>query len=395
MQRILSNIRFPGPLRSGLVSVSIFTLLLGTGWIAAEGQPHAGGFTGDAGGDSGGARSTSAGGIFDRLLFRKRAAAKRGRLFIASDRATLRLSTGRETFVLPSKASDHLGTVSEDEEDGKLSREGEKRIENNTMTPLNNALPSKEGGKLSSAFFTDSGQDSLTWLSTEDGVNFAEESGSSFLNSCRGKKVVLFVHGCCVSFKEMEGQARDMEAGLRQSMGDDVVLLAYDWATPAWLYPGSLKNMETTQIRFVHFMETLRRRLAPGQLSVVMHSLGGNLMVRYLTGPQFKTTYEGGKVFDTLIFSRPDMSMESFRPHLAEVAATAERSIVLAAENDVNINLSGFVRSLGGMTKGSYRLGQMHNARELSPQLSVIDVGALNLGHKIPYTLVGNLIGKH
>lgn len=253
-------------------------------------------------------------------------------------------------------------------------------------------------GKLRSAFFSDNGHDKLTWLATRDDESFKTTDLDTFLKASRGKKVVLFVHGCCVSFKEMEKQARDLDLGLKGAMGDDVVLLAYDWATPAWFYPGSLKNMETTQVRFNHFMDALTSKLEPGSLCVVMHSLGANLMVRYLTGPQFgamqKTASASQKTFHTLIFSRPDMSLESFRPHLAEVAATAENSIILAAENDININLSGFVRSLGGKTFGSFRLGQMHNARELFPQMSVMDVGSLKLGHKIPYQLIGNLLGN-
>ncbi|MBI5172366.1 MAG: alpha/beta hydrolase [Candidatus Melainabacteria bacterium] len=335
--------------------------------------------------------------------------ARDARIFIVSDRATLKLdgAGGKKGLqVLEGNSEDGLDSDQESKTMTPYGQAAEGSADSASLSGRTFGNIDFMEGKLKSAFFSDNGHDKLTWLATRDDESFKTTDLDSFLRACRGKKVVLFVHGCCVSFKEMERQARDLDLGLKGAKGDDVVLLAYDWATPAWFYPGSLKNMETTQVRFNHFMEALTSKLEPGSLCVVMHSLGANLMVRYLTGPQFGASQRsnpmglaglaglGQKTFHTLIFSRPDMSLESFRPHLAEVAATAENSIILAAENDININLSGFVRSLGGKTFGSFRLGQMHNARELFPQMSVMDVGSLKLGHKIPYQLIGNLLGN-
>jgi len=342
---------------------------------------------------------------FSAVSFARSEKPKDEHIYIVSDRATLKLDgTGNKTGNMQDlqvREGVSEDALESDQESKTLTPYGQATEGSADSASLSGRPFSNSDfmeGKLKSAFFSDNGHDKLTWLATRDDESFRTTDLDSFLKACRGKKVVLFVHGCCVSFKEMERQARDLDLGLKGSMGDDVVLLAYDWATPAWFYPGSLKNMETTQVRFNHFMEALSSKLEPGSLCVVMHSLGANLMVRYLTGPQFgaieKTVPAGQKMFHTLIFSRPDMSLESFRPHLAEVAATAENSIILAAENDININLSGFVRSLGGKTFGSFRLGQMHNARELFPQMSVMDVGSLKLGHKIPYQLIGNLLGN-
>lgn len=292
-------------------------------------------------------------------------ASKAGRIFVATDRATLKLLPDRE--------------VVEDKNE-------ETRVEIDLPT---------SSGRLRSSFFSDNGQDELSWLSSEDDLTFQRTDLDAFAKEAEGKKVVLFVHGCCVSFKEMEQQARDLERGLRDGLGQDVILISYDWATPALYYSGSLKNMESTQVRFNKFMSELRNRIPANRLNIVMHSLGGNLMVRYLTAPAAELQprdKDTPKLFHLLIFSRPDMSLDSFVTHAADVSLTADHSLILAAENDININLSGFIRSLRGYTFGSFRLGQMHNARELSPQLNVIDVGSLKLGHKIPYKLIGNLV---
>lgn len=304
-------------------------------------------------------------GMLYQQVAAKSAATESGRIFIATDRATLKFLPDRE--------------VVED-------KNAEKKVQIDLPT---------SSGRLRSSFFSDNGQDELTWLSSEDDRSFQRTDLDTFARESEGKKVVLFVHGCCVSFKEMEQQARDLERGLRDALGDRVILISYDWSTPALYYSGSLKNMDTTQVRFNKFLTELRGRIPAGRLSVVMHSLGGNLMVRYLTGPgsEFAPRDKNTpKLFHLLIFSRPDMSLDSFVTHAADVSLTADHNLILAAENDININLSGFIRSLRGYTFGSFRLGQMHNARELSPQLNVLDVGSLRLGHKIPYKLIGNLV---
>lgn len=292
------------------------------------------------------------------------------KLYIASDRATLKIQCDHDIQTLEE------WPYTEADKANAFSR---KRLE----------------GTIKSAFFTDNGQDDLSWVITDDDKNFSQTDLAEFVQNARGKHIVLFVHGCCVSFKEMEHQARDLQRELAKAMGKDVILLAYDWATPALMYTGSLRTMGTTQGRFNIFMDDLRKSLPGQKISLVMHSLGGNLFLRYLTesDKQMLVT-RNEKPFNLLIFSRPDMSFETFRPHLAEVAATGNESFILAAENDININLSGFVRSLKGKTFGSFRLGQFHNARELTPQLKVMDVSTLRQGHLILYKLIANLLAN-
>lgn len=246
-------------------------------------------------------------------------------------------------------------------------------------------------GKVYSSLWGDNGSDRIVWLAQrKDGFSSLQED--DFWKRARDKELVIFVHGCCVSFNEMVDQSRGLCQGLDMHFPreKEPLLVAFDWATPKSYYPGSLKTMDTAQGRFDSFMDEIRAHVPDAKISVVMHSLGGNMMVRYLC----KRSRDGkaSPSFKNLIFSRPDMPLEVFRHHLDEVANASNSTLILAAHNDININLSGFMRSLGGMNQSSYRLGQIDSARELDGEVQVMDVSSLRLGHKIPYSLIGALL---
>lgn len=248
-----------------------------------------------------------------------------------------------------------------------------------------------DAGKVYTSLWGDSGSDQIVWLAQrKDGFSSLRED--DFWQKARDKELVIFVHGCCVSFNEMVDQSRGLCQGLdmhcpRES---EPILVAFDWATPKAYYQGSLKTMDSAQGRFDAFLDEIREHVPDSKISLVMHSLGGNLMVRYLSRRSLDN--KPSPSFKNLIFSRPDMPLEVFRRHLDEVANASQNTLVLAAHNDININLSGFARSLGGMNESSYRLGQISSARYLDGVVQVMDVSSLRLGHKIPYSLIGALL---
>src|SRR5688572_5730672 len=68
-----------------------------------------------------------------------------------------------------------------------------------------------------------------------------------------GKKIVIFVHGCCTNFPLSTAQA----ASLAEHSGATVVM--YDWGSPLLSYGGSLSTYPRSQERFNKFMLNMAR----------------------------------------------------------------------------------------------------------------------------------------
>ena len=263
--------------------------------------------------------------------------------------------------------------------------------------------------------------------------------------------IVVFVHGCCVSFGEQMLQANDLEKALdaassaASASSDDganlapPVTLSYDWAAP-FSYNSSLEHAYVAQTRFDGFMKDLVKRYGADRIIIVAHSLG-TLMVQNYTKHISEDAHQSP--FQAILFSRADVDRAAFADCLPTLKKYSQRLIVLSSTNDPNIYFSGMLRKMGVRfaqasvlptklplakpqaagaseeaeviskddfgddlsaadekvkrdaldTGKSYnRLGQTKVARKFASSVEVYDMSSLRLGHGIPYKFIGDLL---
>jgi hypothetical protein len=192
-------------------------------------------------------------------------------------------------------------------------------------------------------------------MRTEDGDSlFSADDFYKHIDDRRAKApevpIIVFIHGCCVSFGEQLLQANDLEKEIDRSYerspgndGGQPITLSYDWAAP-FVYGQSLEKCYVAQPRFNTFMQDLVKRYGAENIIVVGHSLGSLMVETYV-----RQIGEQGKQapFRTIIFSRPDVDRQMFSDCLPALKAFSKRLIVLSSDNDPNIYASALLRRLG------------------------------------------------
>jgi pimeloyl-ACP methyl ester carboxylesterase len=192
-------------------------------------------------------------------------------------------------------------------------------------------------------------------MRTEDGdALFSADEFYRHIDERRKKApkapIILFVHGCCVSFGEQLLQANDLEKEIDRSYarspgndGGQPITLSYDWAAP-FVYGQSLENCFAAQPRFDSFMHDLVARYGADSIIVVGHSLGTLMVETYVAQI---TDQDKQAPFQAIIFSRADIDRQTFSDCLPALKSHSKRLIVLASSNDPNIYASALLRRLG------------------------------------------------
>ncbi len=213
-----------------------------------------------------------------------------------------------------------------------------------------------------------------------------------------GRPLTIFIHGCCVSFNEDLIQANDIHQAL-QAQGLNGPLLAYDWATPNYNYPGSLARLPGCRTNFTAFLQRLVSKMGRDKIVIVAHSLGIHALQEYCqhalkqeTAPQ--------QMFSAVVLCRPDVDVSSFKHSQEAIKMYSGKLMLLCATNDINLKLSSFIRRAGynfgddpKPRQGNHlRLGQASVAGPLAANLAVYDISKLRLKHLIPYKLIASLL---
>ena len=154
--------------------------------------------------------------------------------------------------------------------------------------------------------------------------------------------VVVFVHGCCVSFGEQLYQGLELKKGIDAASADHPVVIDYDWAAP-FSYATSLVHAGGAQSRFDKFMRRLASRYGAENIVIVAHSLGTVLTQNFIERLEDKTL----KPFAAIVFSRADLDGLSFADCLPDLKAHSKRLMVLSSDNDPNIYFSSLLRKWG------------------------------------------------
>lgn len=213
-----------------------------------------------------------------------------------------------------------------------------------------------------------------------------------------GQPLTVFIHGCCVSFSEDLIQANDIHQAL-QTAGLNGPLLAYDWATPCYNYPGSLAKLPRCRSSFTAFLERLVAKLGRDKIVIVAHSLGIHALQNYCQHA-LEAEPKATQVFAAVILSRPDVDFSSFKNSEEALKNFSGKLMLLCARNDINLKLSSFIRRAGysfvedprPVRDNHLRLGQASVASGVADQLAVYDISQLRLKHLIPYKLIAGLL---
>ncbi|MFA7338016.1 MAG: alpha/beta hydrolase [Candidatus Obscuribacterales bacterium] len=213
-----------------------------------------------------------------------------------------------------------------------------------------------------------------------------------------GQPLTVFIHGCCVSFSEDLIQANDIHQAL-QTAGLNGPLLAYDWATPCYNYPGSLAKLPRCRSSFTAFLERLVAKLGRDKIVIVAHSLGIHALQNYCQHA-LETEPRATQVFAAVILSRPDVDFSSFKNSEEALKKFSGKLMLLCARNDINLKLSSFIRRAGysfvqdprPVRDNHLRLGQASVASGVADHLAVYDISQLRLKHLIPYKLIAGLL---
>ncbi|MBU6450205.1 MAG: alpha/beta hydrolase [Cyanobacteria bacterium REEB67] len=261
--------------------------------------------------------------------------------------------------------------------------------------------------------------------------------------------IVIFVHGCCVSFGEQLLQANDLKKAINTSYArapsegaGAPVVLTYDWAAP-FSYNTSLENCYVAQSRFEDFMRGMVGRYGSDKIVIVAHSLGTLMVQNYAR--HIEDSPEQAP-FQAIIFSRADVDRDAFAECLPALKKYSKRLVVISSHNDPNLYFSGMLRKVGikfaqaatlpatlpvrlpaklpgarlkkerdteaksvedktdevaekavlieqpKSPKVNLRLGQTKVARNFASSVEVYDMSALRIGHGIPYKFVGDLL---
>lgn len=199
-----------------------------------------------------------------------------------------------------------------------------------------------------------------------------------------GKKIVVFVHGCCTNFPLATAQA----ASLAEHSGATVVM--YDWGSPLLSYGGSLSTYPRSQERFNRFMLELTHAFPTEHLSIVGFSMGNLLVDNFLL--QYRSD-DIGRKFDQLIFSRADMDSVAFRSHMARLTAHAKHTFVYSSSNDSQMFISSALRVVASPTHHGQRLGDIRSIKA-DGAVTVVDVSPLKLNHSIPYAVIAEFLAS-
>lgn len=194
-------------------------------------------------------------------------------------------------------------------------------------------------------------------------------------------RVIIFVHGCCVSFKSALRNAND----LNKRCSAPVVF--YDWGSPVGSYSGSMLAFPRSQERFNGFVRTLVKELPDTKLCLIGISMGNQLIDNFLLQTP---TNELGQPFHQIIMSQADMDETLLRSHLPRIAQHTKALYIYVDKRDPALTLSHALRVLASPSWHGERAGLTPNKLVDAPGVQVIDVSALSPWHSLPFGVVAD-----
>jgi esterase/lipase superfamily enzyme len=194
-------------------------------------------------------------------------------------------------------------------------------------------------------------------------------------------RIVVYVHGCCMSFAASAGEAASLSAWIQQPV------VMYDWGSPPASYAGSLVSYPRSQARFNAFIERVGREFPDCQISLVGFSLGAQLITDFL----LQGSNDSRQIAD-VVLAKPDVDLIAFKSHLDKLFTRAARIHILAARNDWALALSGALRRLSSPSFDSTRLGAAEAALAGKSSIKILEISQLGINHVLPCSVIAEIL---
>ncbi|MDX2108153.1 MAG: alpha/beta hydrolase [Candidatus Melainabacteria bacterium] len=216
-----------------------------------------------------------------------------------------------------------------------------------------------------------------------DGWHEFKEQFRSEISKYPEEHFILYVHGCCVDFKESSKQAML----LAETAGKPV--LVYDWGTPKGNYFGSMLACPRAQERFNSFIFDIFQEYPKARISVVGLSMGNVLVYNFCL--QNKVS-DLPRHFNEIEMARADIDTIVFRTNMHRVVPHCDKLDLYVAKNDFLINISGFMRGLIYPYPPVFMLGYTPGNTNFGNAIQIFDVSRLRMGHLLPGEAISDVL---
>ncbi|HEY9787503.1 MAG TPA: alpha/beta hydrolase [Candidatus Obscuribacterales bacterium] len=204
----------------------------------------------------------------------------------------------------------------------------------------------------------------------------------SALAKCDRKEIVVFVHGCCLTFKESMRQAAALESRVK------VPVIAYCWGCSLG-YAGSNLAYPRTQERFNDFMTSVMREFPEERITLVGNSLGNSVIISFCLQ---RRVDEIGRRLNNIFLARADVDAVAFKSQVKYLKNFSDNVILYVASNDPQINISGVLRWFAFPTQHGERVGNLRSMLQTESSVMVLDVSPLKMKHTIPYQSIADIV---
>lgn len=189
--------------------------------------------------------------------------------------------------------------------------------------------------------------------------------------------LVVFVHGYNNAFSDSIRRG----ATIQEDIASNAIVISYTWPSDGELlsYGYDESSIDTAEQNFKLFMDHLTEKVSPNRISVIAHSMGSQLLIKYLAGLPERRLYPEDVKFKNIIFAAADVSTEFFRqkeemPYYPKypLSAYAKRITVYSSQYDRALGLSQKLHR-------DHRLGLANQANMyLEADISAIDASMID-----------------
>lgn len=218
----------------------------------------------------------------------------------------------------------------------------------------------------------------------------------NYLEGSNSKEFIYFVHGCCCT------EETSFERAAQLAANSGLPIIMFDWATPGkWqaptlpelhTYRQSERVLEISTSNFHNLTTALSNEIKLDCI-LVGHSMGNRIIFSDL----LRRCSSKEIFFKQIHFIRPDMSLPAFILEEHNVCKFAGKFLVYVANNDKELAKSQFLSAgvprLGIKSDVFLNLALKQNWSISEPRNRYfLDVSALNLNHRIPLELFGQIV---
>jgi esterase/lipase superfamily enzyme len=198
-------------------------------------------------------------------------------------------------------------------------------------------------------------------------------------------EVILFVHGCCATFKT------NMERAAKLAIQMQIPVIVYDWVSPIG-FSHYLENetlAQQTYDGFCDFLDNIAKYVPTNKTSVLGHSMGAAFVDEAFVR-RFERSH-GGKIlpkYQEIIFSQPDLDAIVYLNHENKIVSQANKTRIFMVLDDRRLSVSALAH------EGHERLGRpgplLDKLCHLDKQ-DIIDMTASGIGHNLPANFIASM----